>query len=633
MTIYSSSRKLKIDLETEVKLLTHSAIDLVKEDDIIITIGTVRDDLMVRTLVDRETLPFIITFIDALSVSPFLENLSLVVNRKIDRVTASLIEEIKGIKKAINNFETYSKSFFEQREKIEALALYQQFLLFDSYHKSQFKSEDEVASKRRNIYFSNSHRGESLFITLHDDALLRVFEISKELSKEDKEFIYNMFNRHFEALMDGEKIKLQNRRFSFEYKEITNRYKEEYLLIGIDDERHFSDYMLYDINSPKLVQNMALYQTNREISYIDDKGKLALSSLRNIIQNRGENPIKLYKNLDTFLFSARNFKSIISSIDYQEQESFKQTIISDMFEKIYDNIKKENRKTSLLRFALVSLLSDEFDSFNLNISSHIFYDIHNGININAQLLKEMIPKSVEKITQKKTLDEANIIDEHQTELFNAFLDEKQNNKFIQTFLYSLLNMASNQNIEIEKSIKFITFSTYIASEENPKITDKKGVEKIQIEHCFMTIVLFHIASNVNRFFFLIEEFFDRKESLTIKEFIQKEGVYSCREDNKEVSISAFTIRKTSLRKTNSLFLMQLLKVGLFYKLISKESSIDNIIVVSLKRIGDGKLKIKELCQNRITFEFLTLFFRGHGKKDCSVNLQSFLEEGRLLLNE
>jgi hypothetical protein len=375
---------------------------------------------------------------------------------------------------------------------------------------------------------------------------------------------------------------------------------------------------------------MALYQTNSDITHIDEKGKLALSSLRDIIQNSSENSTKLYRNLDIFLFSARHLKSIIASIDYQEQESFKQTILSDMFEKIYDNMKKENRERSLLRFALVSLLSDKFDLFTPNIFSHIFYDIHNGININAQLLKEVV---VDKIAQKKTLDEPDMIDESQKELLNAFLEENQNKKFIQIFLYSLLNMASSRNIEREKSAKFISFTTYIATEENPKITYKDGIDKIQIEHCFMAMVLFLIESNINRFFFLIEEFFDTEEEITIKEFIQEQYSYGCKESSKEVKIVEYMVTKTSLRKTNSRFLIELLRVGLFYQLISKESSINDIIVVSFKRIMDGEIDTKELCQNSITFKFLSLFFRGHGKKDCNINLQSFLEESQLLLNE
>jgi hypothetical protein len=634
MTIYTSSKKLKIDLDTEVKLLTYSNIDLVGEDDIIISTGTVRDDLIVRILVDREVLPFIITFTDSTSVSSFLENLSLVVNKKIRKITASLVEQIKGIKDAIMGFENYSKSFFKKRAEIEVLALYQQFLLLDFYNKAGFKSEEEPKSSRRDIYFSNSHRGESLFIILHNDKSLRVFEIKRELSENDKEFIYNMINKHFEALMKGERIELRNRRFSFEYQEITQRYKKEYLLIGIDDDSNFSNYALYNIKSPKSVQNMVIYQTNNDITPIDEKGELALLSLRNIIKHTKENPVKLYKNLDTFLFSAHNFKSIIESIDYSEQDSFKQTVISDMFEKIYNNIKKEDRGTSLLRFALVSLLSDEFDSFGRNISSHIFYDIHNGININAQLIKNM---KKEQQTQKKTLDEPNMIDEHQKELFNAFLEENQNKKFIKVFLYTLLNMTADDKLDRKKSIRFISFITYMLTEENPKITKRDGVDKIQIEHCFMVMVLFLIDFNVNRFFLFIDEYFDMQESLTIKEFMEKEYSHTCKGDNKEIEIiyanSTFKITKTSLRTINSRFLVELVKVGLFYKLISGQSSIDDIIAISFQRIRDGRVDIKELCQESITFKFLSLFFEGHRKKDCLVNLKSFLEESQILLKE
>jgi len=626
MTIYSSSRKLKIDSDVNVKLLTSANIEQVTEDDIVIGTGTIRDELIVKNLVDRAVLPFIVTFSLASTFSPFLENLSLIVQQKITQITPELLDEIENIRTSIERFETYAKAFLEKERNLKeltSLALLQQMQLLNHLYKDGFKSDDKER-KRRDIYTALSHRGKKAFyLTLHSDDMLRVFKIEQELNAKEQEFVSNMFRNHFESVMQGEKIELRNRHYAFEYQEITQGLNQDFLLIGIDSENDFSSYGLYDIKTPKAVEKMSLYEVGSEIQEIDEKGQSALESLRNIIQY---NSVDSYQNLDIFLFSARHFKSIIASIEYHQQESFKRSIISDIFEKIYENITKKDRATSLLRFALVSLLSDKFSTFNLNTHSHIFYDIHNGVNINAQLLKGVAQDTIEPNSQKKTLNESETIDREQQELLDTFLEQNQNQKFIEIFLKSLLNMDSNKQLNGEKTVQFVAMTAYLSSNENAKTA-----------YCFTTMIFYQSTSNLNHFFLKLDEFVYLEEHITIEEYLKKELPYQCQEGSKEVKVTIgeekFIKTKVWLRQFKHRFSLQLLKVGNFYRLISKALTIEDIIVISFQKIRDRELKSTELCQNSITFQFLAIFFKGHGKKNCQSNLESFLEEGQILLEE
>jgi len=624
MIIYISSRKLKIDSTMEIKLLNNFNIDLVTENDIVIGTGTVRDDLIIKNLVDRAVLPFIVSFSIASSFSPLLENLSLTIKRKITHITPELLDEIQTLRKSIESFEAHSTELLEEEQEIKELtnlALIQQIQLLKYFYKDGVKSEDKE-KRRRSIYPALSHRGaKAFYLTLHDNDTLRVFKIERELGKDEQEFVCNMFRKNFETLMRAEKIELKNRYFSFEYHEITQKLNQDFLLIGMDDEYNFSTYCLYDIKNPKTLEGMSVYEVGSEIREIDEKGKLALASLRNIILNRDVD----YQHLDVFLFSARHFKSVITSIDHNKQESFKQTTISDMFEKIYENIKSEERKTSLLRFALVSLMNDRFDSLTLKSHSHIFYDIHNGININAQLLKEVTPKNDEKMAQKKTLARRECIDEEQQELFDAFLEKNQNQKFIEVFLKSLLNMESNTQLKGKKTLRFVAMTTYLSSNEDAKTA-----------YCLTAIIIFQTSpKNINNFFLALDNFIYLEEPITIEEYLKKTLPYQCKEQSKKVEITVnlekFIKTKDALRQFKHRFSLQLLKVGNFYKLISKESTLDEIICTSFKNIRDKKLDTTELCQHTTTSDFLAIFFKGHSKKNCQSNLEGFLEENQILL--
>jgi hypothetical protein len=649
LTMYISSRNLKIDPLSNVKRLDTSLIHKVKNNDILLFTATLRDDLILRSLLERNILPFIITFTESSTVSTLLENLTLLINKEINIVTIDIIKIIKNIRDSIRVFENYIETSINKEEtvkELQILNLYQQVLFCSFQGREGFKSPREkfnfLEHPRRDIYFDikKNRQRKISYIILYSTQLFRIFKIEEEIDEHAEKFIYNMFNMHFEALMRGEKIKLKNRKFSFEYQEITQGYKTDFLLFSIEDKNSFSSYSLYTKNPSKTFKNMALYEINKEVKDIDKQGELALHSLRSILKHskafNKEQEI-LYKNLDIFLFSARNFKSIISTIAFNEQKSFKQTIISDMFDKIYANI-TEKRELSQLRFALVLLFSKEFDGLGKRIHSHVFYDIHNGININSQLLKAHGIETSQEEPSKDSIYNEYLEEEREENFLNDFIKNSDEKKFIQVFLNSILAMKSTSSIDLQKSIKFVAFFSYISSTNRLNVSHKEGFEKIQISYCYIIMVEFHSEFNRNMFFLYLDDFVNLEDKeIEIKLFLEDKIVHKCDKSHKEVNIiiwkTKFTKSKDNLRQINHKFSKKLLTIGLFYKLLSEQESSEEIISTSLKKIRNREINIQTLCTNKITFNFLALFFQGHGKKNCTSNLEAFLEQSHLLLNK
>ncbi|CAA6798499.1 MAG: Unknown protein [uncultured Sulfurovum sp.] len=638
MTIYTSSRHLKIDASVEVKLLSASNIKSVQEEDIIISTGSIRDDLMLRNLIDKKILPFIVTFTTAPKVSSLLENLSLIINKEITTIDASLISNLKSIYHAIINFEINSNFVIEEEKSLEELKLLllsQQLQLLSSQQRDEFKSDDEpIQAPRRDVYLEiKSNRQTPLvFVILHDDDSLRVFKIEVKTTEQEQQFIYNFFSNNFEAYMQGEKLPLKKRKLNFDYKEITQQYEKDFLLFGMEEKDDFESYALYDIEEPKVFKNMALYEVNTTVKQIDEKGELALETLRSAFRN----PNVQQRNLDVFLYSARKFPSIISSIQYDEQSKLKRDLISNMFIKIYDNM-TEKRGTSQLRFALVLLFSKDFDTLNIETKSCMFYDINNNINTNAQVLKSAGREALKEKNEleKKTLEFDEGQKEHEIEVF---FQQNDAQKFIYTFLNSLTAINSATNIDERSTLQFIALLSYLNSSTQLNITQvKKAVEKIDISYSFLAMIRVQIQANLNELFLYIDDFVNiENPQENIETYLQKTTPYTYSETNSQSCITIFELTynnaKNTLRQEKSRFFSRLRSVGDFYKYFSQQQIIEEILNITLQKIKTKDFNIEECCQEKKVFNFLKIFFKGHGKKNCHLDLKDFLEKGHILLN-
>ena len=640
MSIYIASRKLKSDSKLNIKLLNNKIIQEVTKQDIFISQGTLRDDLMLRILIDRGVLPFIVSYSKTSTLSILLSHLSLHIPKKIAIITKETIEEVEKLQNNFTQFDTHSTAILEEGnalKKLASLFFYQQVQLFN-FSQNALKSEKVLKiEKRRNIYIDKKKifKGRiKIYLILEDEHQLRILKLEGESKEKDEEFIRNKVNNNFESIMQGEKISFKNRKFSFTSEEISSKYKKDFLLFGIEDIQSFKSYQIYDITSKKEFNYIALYEIEKMVQPLNEKGILALTSLKSILNNQIAETI----NLDTFLRSTLAFKKVIPSVHYKYQDHLIKTIISDMLSKIYNNIIEEKYKKSNLRYALVLLQNQSVELMNQNLQAHIFYDIQKGVNVQKLILQEQMDSIKKNDSQITTIEEEILVDPKESEI-QDFINNQDVRNFIKLFLNTLLAMDSVKNIDREKTIQFIAFFAYLSFGVEFNKNNKNNKENFQIDHCYIMFVENQIKNNKNIFFEYLDEFVNEAiYPKSIEVYLEKYIYYTCTtHHSKEITLhigkEGIIEKKENLRQQNSRFSKKIIIVGLFYQAITQEKDLDNIILTLFKKIKNKTISIPTHCQKKISFKFLALFFQGHGKKDCHSNLQAFFEEANYFLKE
>jgi len=618
LSIYISSPNLQIEQGLSVDILDISNINKIKSTDIVISTATLYDDLILRNLIDLHTLPFIVTFDTSNSVSELMKNLTLIIDRDIEIVTADIINEIKEIQTSILEFEK-SLELIKLKETTELINLYQSIHQLYNYSYS-LKSTEPKEIKKRDIFIDI--KDNISYIILEDNRQRKIFEVQNSNEK----LIRNSFDKYFEELMSGESVELGSRRVSLYYKDISHRLDKDFMLFGIDDIDRFETYFRLNSSIERNYNHIALYDISKDVKDIDEIAITALKTLSKLFYTKEfKNNEIVYNNLEVFLISTSSFREIVSGIPKVEQNPFKRNVINGMIEKIYENM-RENRSISNLRFALVCLKED-LSNFNQNIKNHIFYDIQNGINVNREIQKSLYQDIKISTNKKKELvDNYNSNDD----VIDEFIKKNDRNHFISSFLNTILSMPSSLSWNIDNVIELVSYMSYISSTDNIKVRKIKNIEKIQIAHCFMLLV--ELLSSLNRAYFilLLKNFLEYTNEISIEEFLQKDIEYNCSTNkiDKTVTIEIYnnllTVTNSTLRKRNSRFFHNILVIGNFFKAISKEDTIDDIISTSLYQISHNRVNIDKCCQNPITPKFLSLFLDGRNRKDCEMVLQKFL---------
>ena len=199
-------------------------------------------------------------------------------------------------------------------------------------------------------------------------------------------------------------------------------------------------------------------------------------------------------------------------------------------------------------------------------------------------------------------------------------------------------MESTTNIEIDKTLQFVSLFVYLAFEKELKTTIKDGKERFQIDHCYMMLVEYQIKNNKNEFFGYIDDFVNEEiYPKSIEAYLVDYILYECNNNSKEITIyvdnNQFIEKRENLRKQNSRFSKKLIIVGLFYQSITQKKRLEAIISTLFKKIKEDSISISTQCKDKISFKFLALFFQGHGKKNCHQNLEAFFEEAKYFLEE
>ena len=392
--------------------------------------------------------------------------------------------------------------------------------------------------------------------------------------------------------------------------------KNNLLFFGTDNKNSFDSYHLIDKKSDNF-KNILIYNISKKVKKIDEKAKKALYALDTIL-NRTVSTQKereAYENLDTFLITTPAFRRYIYSLNKLERETLKRTVISSMIEKIYDNITKD-RGVSNLRFALV-LLKNRLNKLDDNLKSHIFYDIQNGVNINREIERNFINRIKDSINQKELAQKI----EPNNNSIEFIIKKDDENRFINSFLRTLLSMHSLPKYDRKKISILVGYICYILSVEDIKITKKNGIEKIQIAHSFMLFIEYQINYNSMNFVLMLEEFLNKNNYENIELFFRK-----------RVSIKKYDleIKEGTLRQKNLKFLNNLLIIGDFFKLISAEQDIDSIISSFQQKVLTKDIDVAKYSKEPIISKFLKLFAKEYRKKEYQDRLKEFLKTWSLI---
>jgi hypothetical protein len=76
----------------------------------------------------------------------------------------------------------------------------------------------------------------------------------------------------------------------------------------------------------------------------------------------------------------------------------------------------------------------------------------------------------------------------------------------------------------------------------------------------------------------------------------------------------------------------MLIIGHFFRVISKEENLDDIIEASFRVVSKYNNNLDKFCKNSITPKFLTLFLKGHNRNNCKERLKEFFKNFNTVLS-
>jgi len=683
MQIFISSSNLSFDKNSNLNFLDIDNIDSVTQDDIIIGGGTFRDELIIKSLINKGCLPFFVTLERDNQISSMFKNLTLVVSVDSYLVSREIVKEIVDIRKIIYELEDYIREFDEQErleESLKELLVNNQYLLNSFSLRSGQKSvgveaTDKSLSKLY-IYVREGKKNKTIYVILQEGSLFKVFSQEVDVNFEIKEkLIKNNFNKKIKSLMEShiEEYIFRNNKF----KNITLGYKQEFLLID-KEQNKLLDIRLLDfvlkIYSDIDIESIAVYSLYYRQKEIDEKGKNLLFSIHNHLKDK-ENGIN---DIMPFL-KGRNLGE-----GFRNKEK-RANMVSDVFIKFIEKINSQKAKKRITNFDFAIItLREEFDSLDEHILTNIFYHIADGIGISSIIKKEFsnfihsfesYQNIVEESEEALEFDECysgleDFVDEYQlnqrvlniehidrlrrclgesSELLkglnrlysqlsyqeigsydieqlkdsDSFEDDmvKKNyyEDFVTIMLNSLFNMRGFDGIKLKGLALFLSYVAYRLS------IDEKDKS---IDCCFFIFLNLYADKEPENLLLRLKKYFEYRE-LSVMEFFQERELYSCSGDNQTVTLltpkyrdksaKCEKFRNQKIRK----FEPDLLKVGEFYRIISNQKKMDIAIQSLIDKIVDGELKSDVYCQNKVTLEFLKIFFSG--EKECDERLSHFFD--------
>ena len=359
--------------------------------------------------------------------------------------------------------------------------------------------------------------------------------------------------------------------------------------------------------------------------------------------------------------------------------------MADVFIKFIEKVDNHKKKSRISNFDFAIIaLEAEFNGFDGDTLTNIFYHIVDGIGINTIIKKEFhrfihnfsayqdtveeaedelefgeCYDELEEIVNgyplsKRVMDIKHIdrlktcLGEHH-ELAKSLKGLYEQLDFQEVGEYDLSNLTidDTQNSEIEKKESYQLIITIILN----TFLNMRGFDGIKIKSLalFMSYIAYRLSLEEREkstdccffaFFNLyadrepeylllrLEQYFKNRTKSVVLFFEEKES-YSCTGDKEQIMLVTLRYRDKLLkcdkfRKQKSRkFQPEFIKVSNLFKFVSSEDRLDLAIENFMDRVASSKLDTTNYCNHEITIDFLKIFF-SVGKK-CDVYLGNFFD--------
>ena len=685
MKIFVSSANITFDQNQDITFLEPNNIDQVTKRDIVIGSSTFMDELLLKSLMERGMLPFVVTINKKTSHTPIFKYMTLCLKVESYDITDELLETIMHIKADITQLEEYidedEKEIVNKNLLEELLLNYNTFMshTFDSGVKGG-ASQDEYEKQIYIHYKENKNTSTKIiYVFLYDNGKFRVFSKTVDIDFSlNKRAMKNSFMKEFSRLLGKESQQEHDG-----FKDITLGYGSKFLLLEKINER----YLLID-TVPTVDFFLKLY---RQIDF----ERLVIYPIMSRNTHINEEKIKMLSSISKYLNQKNhmmlNIKPLLQgkNLFYSYDKYAYENIVAEVFEKFLDKIDKSTEEKVPSSFDLsINLLKEGFENIeqDKSVLTNIFYNISDGINV-QRVIKKQFTQYMSNFTKyKKSLKKAEVFIENEGEyqhiidfIEESSLDINQRVNEID-YVYNVLKCLDDRN-ELKKGVtnlyqqllKLDLPSTDEYSDEygfdyegfikkkydnfeykrfiramigamfrmEGNLSSKKvsklivfmfyhlsKEEDIHLD-CFLSFSYIY-ADNFSTQFLIeyLYEFFKSKRD-NIEEYLRENlDNYKCKIVKNDVEIitkiennEPIIIKYKTLEKRRNKAIKSLQVIGSFYKSIFDENSISEIIITITDKIIKDDLDSKIYCQLETTLNYLALFISC--KDCCEKNLDNF----------
>ena len=204
MQIFISSSNLTLDKNVNAVFLDSDTLHDINNNDVLIGSGTFRDELMIKSLLDRGLFPLIVTLDIDGQIASMFKNLSYLLSVTDYLVDKKLIDEIKSVKKLMVSIEEVATTREVEEEDLLELLIANQTLIYSQIVSTGRKgsSVTEEILKRIHILKKEGRTKDTLYVLLEEDNEIKILRTEIEpKSKIKKILIKNELGRIFETLM------------------------------------------------------------------------------------------------------------------------------------------------------------------------------------------------------------------------------------------------------------------------------------------------------------------------------------------------------------------------------------------------------------------------------------------------